>query len=227
VSARFKGGGGSGVALFPRAGLDALAEASPSSGHRIISPSLVLSQSFAGRLWCGQNREVVNNGRSRDQFGPKDPRCRPRPHGARRLYGTRLKGQRVAGDPNLKLEARHGTDSSRIRTSGTAKTPGLWPISTRTTRRDGSRKRESGSDSRLLAPPCGGSGGVGGGLCVRFRPPGKAAREPAGAILFAFFGVVCSEPDASRARLRFKAAMRSMTGDGAAISLGLRLESPS
>jgi hypothetical protein len=24
-------------------------------------------------------------------MGRKDPRCRPRPHGARRLYGTRLK----------------------------------------------------------------------------------------------------------------------------------------
>jgi len=24
-------------------------------------------------------------------LGRKDPRCRPRPHGARRLYGTRLK----------------------------------------------------------------------------------------------------------------------------------------
>ena len=25
-------------------------------------------------------------------LGRKDPRCRPRPHGAHRLYGTRLKG---------------------------------------------------------------------------------------------------------------------------------------
>ena len=104
------------------------------------------------------------------------------------------------------------------------KTPGLWPISTRTTRRDGSRKREFGSDSRLLAPPCGGSGGLGCGCAFRFRPPGTGSKRAgwrrSGAILFAFLGV-CFEPDASRARLRFKAAMRSMTGGGAAISLGL------
>src|SRR6516165_6849137 len=57
------------------------------------------------------------------------------------------------------------------------KTPGLWPISTRTTRRDGSRKREFGSDSRLLAPRCGGSGGLGGGLCVPFPTPGDGQQE--------------------------------------------------
>src|SRR6516165_10793330 len=57
------------------------------------------------------------------------------------------------------------------------KTPGLWPISTRTTRRDGSRKREFGADSRLLAPPCGGSGGLGGGLRVPFPTPGDGQQE--------------------------------------------------
>ena len=57
------------------------------------------------------------------------------------------------------------------------KTPGLWPISTRTARRDGSRKREFGSDGRLLALPCGGSGGFGGGLCVPFPTPGDGQQE--------------------------------------------------
>jgi len=59
----------------------------------------------------------------------------------------------------------------------------------------------------------------------RFRPPGTGSKRAgwrrSGAVLFAFFGAVCFEPDASCARLRFKAVMRSMTGGGAAISLGL------
>jgi len=113
VSARFNGGGGSGVALFPRAGLDALAEASPSSSHRIIRPFLVLSQSFAARLWCGQSREVVDNGRSRDQFGPEGPEVSTSAAWRSPAVRDQAKGQRVAGDPNLKLEARHGTDSSQ------------------------------------------------------------------------------------------------------------------
>jgi len=53
----------------------------------------------------------------------------------------------------------------------------LWPISTRTRRRDGSRKREFGSDSRLLAPPCGGSVGLGAGLCVPFPTPEDGEQE--------------------------------------------------
>jgi hypothetical protein len=71
-----------------------------------------------------------------------------------------------------------------------------------------------------------GAGVVGSAaVCAfRFRPPGtgseRAGWRRSGAI-FAFFGAVCFEPDASRARLRFKAVMRSMTGGGAAISLGL------
>ena len=59
----------------------------------------------------------------------------------------------------------------------------------------------------------------------RFRPPGTGSKRAgwrrSGTVFFAFFGAVCFEPDASRARLRFKAAIRSITGDGAAISLGL------
>src|ERR1700720_2620938 len=54
----------------------------------------------------------------------------------------------------------------------------------------------------------------------RERAAKRAGWRRSGAI-FAFFGAVCFEPDASRARLRFKAVMRSMTGGGAAISLGL------
>ena len=57
-----------------------------------------------------------------------------------------------------------------------------------------------------MAPAC----------AFRFRPPRTGSKRAgwrrSGAILFALFGVVCFEPDASRARLRFKAAMRSMTG---------------
>src|SRR6516164_3252238 len=61
----------------------------------------------------------------------------------------------------------------------------------------------------------------------RFRPPGTGSKRAdwrrSGAVLLACFraAVVRFEPDASRARLRFKAAMRSMTSGGAAISLAL------
>src|SRR5580704_17912830 len=87
-------------------------------------------------------------------------------------------------------------------------------------------KREFGSDSCLFAPPWGGSDGLGCGLCFPFPTPGDEQQEsrlaPIRCLLLAFFGAasVCFEPDASRARLRFKAAMRSITGGGAAISLG-------
>src|SRR6516225_8567466 len=93
------------------------------------------------------------------------------------------------------------------------------------TNSDGSRKREFGSDSRLLAPTCGGSGGLGGGLCVPFPTPGDGQQESRLALIGRHLvrllrgGVL--RTDASRARLGFKAAMRSMTGVGAAISLGL------
>jgi hypothetical protein len=51
----------------------------------------------------------------------------------------------------------------------------------------------------------------------------KTGWRRSGAVLFAFFGAasVCFKPDASRARLRFKTAIGSMTGGGAAICLGL------
>jgi hypothetical protein len=71
-----------------------------------------------------------------------------------------------------------------------------------------------------------GAGVVGSAaVCAfRFRPPGTGSKRAGwrrSGTIFAFFGAVCFEPDASRARLRFKAVMRSMTGGGAAISLGL------
>src|SRR6516164_390051 len=96
-----------------RLGLDALAEASPSSGHRIIRRSLVLSQSFCDRLSCGQNREVVDNGRSRDQFGPEGPEVSTSAAWRSPAVRDQAKGRRVAGDPNLKSETPHGTDSSQ------------------------------------------------------------------------------------------------------------------
>src|SRR6516164_1483573 len=95
--------------------------------YRIIRPSLVLSQSFAYWLWCGQNREVVDNGRSQDQFGPEGPEVSTSAAWRSPAVRDQTKGRRVAGDPNLKLEAPHGTDSSqtprwrrRIRTLGPA-----------------------------------------------------------------------------------------------------------
>src|SRR6202022_359372 len=67
-----------------------------------------------------------------------------------------------------------------------------------------------------------GAGVVGSAaVCAfRFRSPGTGSKRAGWRRSGAFFGAVCFEP-ASRARLRFKAVMRSMTGGGAAISLGL------
>src|ERR1700730_6316857 len=85
---------------------------------------------------------------------------------------------------------------------------------------------QKGSDQAVACLRRLGAGVVGSAaVCAfRFRPPGTGSKRAgwrrSGAI-FAFFGAVCFEPDASRARLRFKAVVRSMTGGGAAISLGL------
>src|SRR5262245_45848456 len=61
--------------------------------------------------------------------------------------------------------------------------------------------------------------------CVfRFRPPGTGSKRAgwrrSGAVFFAFFGAAAGrvEPGASCARLRFKTAIRSITGGGAGIS---------
>ena len=58
-----------------------------------------------------------------------------------------------------------------------------------------------------------GAGVVGSAaVCAfRFRPPGTGSKRAGWRRSGAFFGAVCFEP-ASRARLRFKAVMRSMTG---------------
>ena len=71
-------------------------------------------------------------------------------------------------------------------------------------------KREFGSDSCLFSPPWGGSGGSAAVCAFRFRPPGTRSKRAGWRRSGAFFGAVCFEP-ASRARLRFKAVMRSMT----------------
>jgi hypothetical protein len=67
--------------------------------YRIIRPSLVLSQSFADRRWCGQNREVVDNGQSRDQFGLEGPEV----SSSAACCSPAVRDQ--AGDPNPNLEA--------------------------------------------------------------------------------------------------------------------------
>src|SRR5215471_2203498 len=81
--------------------------------YRIIRPSLVLSQSFTDRLWCGQNEKWWIMGRSRDQFGPEGPEVLTSAACRSPAVRDQAKGRRAAGDPNLKLEAPHGTDSSQ------------------------------------------------------------------------------------------------------------------
>src|SRR6516162_3352037 len=81
--------------------------------YRIIRPSLALSQSFTDRLWCGQNEKWWIMGRSRDQFGPEGPEVSTSAACRSPAVRDQAKGRRAAGDPNLKLEAPHGTDSSQ------------------------------------------------------------------------------------------------------------------
>ena len=80
---------------------------------RIICSSLVLSQSFTNRLWCEQNEKWCIKGRGRDQFGPEGPEVSTSAACRFPAVRDRAKGRRAAGDPNLKLEAPHGTDSSQ------------------------------------------------------------------------------------------------------------------
>ena len=80
---------------------------------RIIRPSLVLSQSFTDRLWCGQSEKWWIMGRSRDQFGPEGPEVSTSAACRSPAARDQAKGRRVAGDRNLKLEAPRGTDSSQ------------------------------------------------------------------------------------------------------------------
>jgi hypothetical protein len=112
-----------------------------------------------------------------------------------------------------------------IRTSGTADDARL--LADLYTHNASRQMPQKGSSDQAVACLRRLGAGVVGSAAVcafRFRPPGTGSKRAgwrrSGAI-FAFFGAVCFEPDASRARLRFKAVMRSMTGGGAAISLGL------
>ena len=81
--------------------------------YRIIRPSLVLSQSFTDRLWCGQNEKWWIMGRSRDQFGPEGPAVSTSAACRSPAVRDQAKSRRAAGDPKLKLEAPPGTDSSQ------------------------------------------------------------------------------------------------------------------
>src|SRR5580692_8687826 len=112
-----------------------------------------------------------------------------------------------------------------IRTSGTADDARL--LADLYTHNASRQMPQKGSSDQAVACLRRLGAGVVGSAAVcafRFRPPGTGSKRAgwrrSGAI-FAFFAAVCFEPDASRARLRFKAVMRSMTGGGAAISLGL------
>src|SRR5215471_348933 len=81
-----------------------------------------------------------------------------------------------------------------------------------------------GDQARLRRLEAGVAGAAAG---FRFRPPAtgnnKVAWRRSGAVLFAFFRApsLRLEAAASCARLRFKAAIKSMTGGGAAIPVGL------
>ena len=100
-------------------------------------------------------------------------------------------------------------------------TPGFWPIST--THNASRQMPQKGSSDQTVACFRRLGAGVVGSAAVcafRFRPPGTGSKRAGWRRSGAFFGAVCFEPDASRARLRFKAVMISMTGGGAAISLG-------
>src|SRR6202043_2982495 len=85
-------------------------------------------------------------------------------------------------------------------------------------------KREFGSGSCLFAPPWVGSGGLGGGLCFPFPTPGNGQQEsrlaPIGRHLRLLRRGVLRTGFPRQAAFP-KAVMRSMTGGGAAISLGL------
>jgi hypothetical protein len=109
-----------------------------------------------------------------------------------------------------------------IRTSGTADDARL--LADLYTHNASRQMPQKGSSDQAVACLRRLGAGVVGSAAVcafRFRPPGTGSKRAGWRRSGAFFGAVCFEPDASRARLRFKAVMRSMTGGGAAISLGL------
>src|SRR6516162_7992205 len=89
--------------------------------------------------------------------------------------GTRPAATATA-EPELEF-ARLSAGGNRIRTSGTAEDAGLvaYLYAHNASRRI--PQKGVGSDSRLLAPPCGGSSGLGSGLCVPFPTPGDGQQE--------------------------------------------------
>ena len=78
----------------------------------------VLSQSFADRLWCGQNREVVDNGRSQDQFGPEGPEVSTSAAWRSRLYGARLKADGLLAIRTESWKSRTQPIVRRLRAGG-------------------------------------------------------------------------------------------------------------
>jgi hypothetical protein len=148
--------------------------------------------------------------------------------------GPTWKGDKPWTGRRLRVGCRLGTGTEVrrlpaggrwIRTSGTADDARL--LADLYTHNASRQMPQKGSSDQAVACLRRLGAGVVGSAAVcafRFRPPGTGSKRAgwrrSGAI-FAFFAAVCFEPDASRARLRFKAVMRSMTGGGAAISLGL------
>src|SRR5580704_13882347 len=109
-----------------------------------------------------------------------------------------------------------------IRTSGTADDARL--LADLYARNASRQMPQKGSSDQAVACLRRLGAGVVGSAAVcafRFRPPGTGSKRAGWRRSGAFFGAVCFEP--SRARLRFKAVMMSMTGGGAAISLGLTM----
>ena len=62
---------------------------------------------------CPEDDLRWDNGGSRHQFGPEGPEVSTSAACRSPAVRDQAKGRRAAGDPNLKLEAPHGTDSSQ------------------------------------------------------------------------------------------------------------------
>src|ERR1700730_3602176 len=150
---------------------------------------------------------VFNNGKSDDLAEGRFPT---------NFLPTAIDGIR----PKSQVRARLPAGGGWIRTSGTADDARLLAD---LYAHNASRQmpQKGGSDQTVACFRRLGAGVVGSAaVCAfRFRPPGTGSKRAGWRRSGAFFGAVCFEP-ASRARLRFKAVMRSMTGGGA-ISLGL------
>src|ERR1700730_12291993 len=143
-------------------------------------------------------------------------------------YRRPCRGRRTVGgdhDSGNRVRTRLPAGGRWIRTSGTADDARL--LADLYAHNASRQMPQKGSSDQAVACLRRLGAGVVGSAAVcafRFRPPGTGSKRAGwrrSGAFFAFFGAVCFEPDASRARLRFKADMRSMTGAGAAISLGL------